>query len=114
MYSSLRTVEDRETLGNVLVGETVFWFVVWLLIEAFIGDPVVDFARGFVSKTTHLFGSLGLDTLQSAWRWSMSWVYDLRFIGTGGFKNWLERGFYLWLCTGFPMILYNGYKSGQD
>lgn len=113
MYASLKNVESSDQVGILVLGETAFWFVIWIIIEAFIGDPIVDFARGFVSKTAHLFGALGLDMIQGAWRWSMSWVQDLRVIGTGDFKDWMRRAFYLWACTGLPMILYQGSKSGK-
>ncbi|MBZ2170266.1 hypothetical protein [Marinobacter sp. F4216] len=82
------------------------WILFWCVLEAYALEGIVPLFAGHFLKTGHLFDSLGLEWIGAPFWWVHDQVKELSFFGSGDFANWFERGFYAWLFTGMPELMY--------
>lgn len=109
-YSGIEKAGDQQSGSQVIVIETVWWFFLWCILEAFALEGIVDFTRRSFNKTENLFESLNMDFVAIALDWVSHPLIYLDFAGTGDLKDWLGRALILWACTGLPMLIWRGSK----
>lgn len=107
-YSAIEDAGNQQAGSQVLVIETVWWFFLWCILEAFALEGIVKFIRRSANKTENLFESMGMDLIAEFFDWISQIVRNLEMLGTGDLTDWLQRALILWACTGLPMLIWRG------
>jgi len=109
-YSSIETAPDKDVGSSLIVVETVWWFVLWCVLEAFAIEGIIKWLRSAFYKTEHLFDSLDLDFIGYFFEFFGDITRNFSHLGNGDIFDWLGRGLILWLCTALPVLIWRGVR----
>lgn len=114
MYRGILEIDQGHDAVWYAVAETIFWVVVWCVLEAWVFEGLIDFVADFLYGVDRLLSWFYLPVIGHF----LSWAGDIfgffaaeferlfRYLGKGDFEDWLRRAMIMWFCTGLPMFLW--------
>lgn len=113
-YRSLRTGKGA-ALEQAIIMETVVWFVVWCLLEAFVLKTVVRFFISLFSSIGSVFNDIGLWFIGGPLKFVAQFIYEnFGILGSGDIGDWMGRAFIVWIVTLIICAYFRVYQRMKD
>jgi len=111
--TSFEKAQSKNEFQQYLIWETGFWFLVWVLAEAYLFKGLFREFYQFFNNGAWFFYDIYFYPL--AWPFDIlaSLFHPLEVLGSGDFRAWLARAAFIWAVTGLPVLIYKIYKYNE-